>query len=61
MSFVDWFRQLIFGHDPDHPLSESERLAREHVAETGFDVRGDEEREYVGRDFDPDEPRSGRL
>jgi hypothetical protein len=61
VSFVDWLRQQIFGRDPDHPLSERERLAREHVAETAFDVRGAEEREYVGEDFDPDEPRSGRL
>ena len=61
MSFLDWLRQAIFGRDPDHPLSESERLAREHKAETAFDVRGAEEQEYVGTDFDPDEPRSGRL
>ena len=61
MSFLDWLRQAIFGRDPDHPLSESERLAREHEAETAFDVRGAEEQEYVGTDFDPDEPRSGRL
>jgi hypothetical protein len=61
VSFRDWFRQLIAGRDPDHPLTEQERLAREHVPETAFDVRGAEEREYVGEDFDPDEPRSGRL
>jgi hypothetical protein len=61
MSFGDWLRQLVYGRDPDHALTEEERLAREHTSETAFDVRGAEEREYVGTDFDPDEPRSGRL
>ena len=62
VSFRDWLRQLVYGRDPDHPLTEQERLAREHTAgETAFDVRANEEREYVGTDFDPDEPRSGRL
>lgn len=27
----------------------------------GFDARALLEQDYVGRDFDPDEPRSGRL
>jgi hypothetical protein len=59
MSLLDRIRRLWGGRQPDHPLSEQER--HEHPPETAFDVRGEYEREFVGKDFDPDEPRSGRL
>jgi hypothetical protein len=59
MSLLDRIRRLLRSRDPDHPLSEQER--NEHRPESAFEVRGEYEREFVGRDFDPDEPRSGRL
>ena len=59
MSMLDWLRRLFTGSTPDHPLSESER--HEHPPETAFEVRSRFEQGYVGEDFDPDEPRSGRL
>jgi hypothetical protein len=45
--------------EPDHPLSEEER--HDKPAATTFDERARLEEEFVGDDFDPDEPRSGRL
>jgi hypothetical protein len=59
MSLRDWFRKLFGESGPDHPLSEQER--HEHRPETAFDVRGRFEQNYAGEDFDPDEPRSGRV
>ncbi len=61
MSLIDRIRRLWQGQErePDHPLREQER--HEHQPESAFDVRGHYEREFVGTDFDPDEPRSGRL
>ena len=58
MSWLDRIRHFWRPAKPDHPLSEEER---EQEPQTGFDVRGELEREYVGEDLDPDEPRSGRL
>jgi hypothetical protein len=45
--------------EPDHPLSEAERHGGPEP--TTFDERAQLEQEFVGDDFDPDEPRSGRL
>ena len=59
MSLLDRIRRLWKTSEPDHPLSEEER--NEHLPETSFDMRGAVEQDYVGRDLDPDEPRSGRL
>lgn len=59
MKLLDRIRRLWKTTEPDHPLSEQER--DEHRPETGFDARASLEQDYVGRDFDPDEPRSGRL
>jgi len=56
---LDWFRELITGPPPDHPLSERER--EEPQPSTAWDARARTEQEWVGNDFDPDEPRSGRL
>ncbi|MGZ4257056.1 MAG: hypothetical protein ACXVRE_04755 [Gaiellaceae bacterium] len=60
MSMLDRIRRLWRGSGPDHPLSEQER-ADDQRPETAFEVRGEVERQYIGEDFDPDEPRSGRL
>lgn len=59
MSLLDRIRQLWKTPEPDHPLSEQER--HEHPPETAFDVRASFEQDYVGRDIDPEEPRSGRV
>lgn len=59
MSLLDRIRSLWRPSEPDHPLSKEER--EEHLPETSFDARASIEQDYVGRDFDPDEPRSGRL
>jgi hypothetical protein len=61
MSMLSRIRRFLWGSEPDHPLSEEERQERRERPETTFEVRGEEVREYVGEDFDPDEPRSGRL
>ena len=58
MNILYRIRRLLWGPEPDHPLSEQER---KKPPETAFEVRGEEERELIGEDFDPDEPRSGRL
>jgi hypothetical protein len=58
MSLLDRIRRFWKPDKPDHPLDEQER---HELPQTGFDVRGELEREYVGEDLDPDEPRSGRL
>jgi hypothetical protein len=58
MSLIDSIRRLFKTSEPDHPLSEEER--HEHPPETTFDVRADLEQDFVGRDVDPEEPRSGR-
>jgi hypothetical protein len=58
MNILYRIRRLLWGSEPDHPLSEQER---KKPPETAFEVRGEEERELIGEDFDPDEPRSGRL
>jgi hypothetical protein len=59
MSLLDRIRQLWKSPEPDRPLTEEER--HEHLPETSFDERASLEQDFVGRDFDPDEPRSGRL
>jgi hypothetical protein len=59
MNMLDWIRRLWKPREPDHPLTEQER--HDHPPETSFDVRARTEQELVGDDFDPDEPRSGRL
>jgi hypothetical protein len=59
MSLLDRIRRLLKTPDPDHPLTEEER--EEHLPVTAFDGRASVEQNYVRRDFDPDEPRSGRL
>jgi hypothetical protein len=61
MRFLDRLRRLFSERkpEPDHPLSEAERHDR--PAATTFDERAKLEEEFVGDDFDPDEPRSGRL
>ena len=59
MRFLDWIRELFTGPPPDHPLTEEER--EEPRPSTAFDARARAEQEWVGNDFDPDEPRSGRL
>jgi hypothetical protein len=59
MSLLDRIRRLLKTPEPDHPLTEEER--EEHLPVTAFDGRASVEQSYVGRDFDPDEPRSGRL
>jgi hypothetical protein len=59
MNLFDRIRRLWKTPEPDHALSEKER--EQHLPETSFDVRGSVEQDYAGRDFDPDEPRSGRL
>jgi hypothetical protein len=61
MSLVDWIRRVFSGPDPDHALTDEERHDLEHAPSTAFDQRAQFEQEYVGNDFDPDEPRSGRL
>ena len=58
MSLLDRIRHFWRPAKPDHPLDEEER---QQEPQTGFDVRGELEREFVDEDFDPDEPRSGRL
>jgi hypothetical protein len=58
MSLIDRIRRLFKTSEPDHPLSEAER--HEHPPETSFDVRSSLEQDFVGRDVDPEEPRSGR-
>lgn len=59
MRLLDWIRELITGPLPDHPLTERER--EEPRPATAFDARARAEQKWVGDDFDPDEPRSGRL
>ena len=59
MSLLDRIRRLLKTPEPDHPLTEEER--EEHLPVTAFDGRASIEQNYVRRDFDPDEPRSGRL
>jgi hypothetical protein len=61
MKLGHWIRSLLAGRDPDHPLTDEERRKLEHTSQSGFDARAQFEQEYVGNDFDPDEPRSGRL
>jgi hypothetical protein len=58
MSLIDRIRRLFKTTELDHPLTEEER--HEHPPETTFDVRADLEQDFVGREVDPDEPRSGR-
>ena len=58
MSLMDRIRRLFTTSEPDYPLSEEQR--HEHPPETAFDVRADLEEGFVGRDVDPEEPRSGR-
>jgi hypothetical protein len=60
VSWLDRIRHFWRPPKPDHPLSEQEREGLEQP-QSGFDVRGELEREYVGEDLDPDDPRSGRL
>ncbi|MDP9337097.1 MAG: hypothetical protein M3Q30_27805 [Actinomycetota bacterium] len=43
----------------DHPLTEQER--DEGPPPTAFDARARTGEEFVGDDFDPDEPRAGKL
>jgi hypothetical protein len=58
---LDWIGKLISGPVPDRPLTDAEREHEEPWPETAFDVRARTEQNLVGDDFDPDEPRSGRL
>ncbi|HEX3687133.1 MAG TPA: hypothetical protein VHU60_06085 [Gaiellaceae bacterium] len=58
MSWLERIRNFWRPPKPDHSLSEEERREQ---PQSSFDVRGELEREYVGEDLDPDEPRSGRL
>ena len=58
MSLLDRIRRFWKPSKPDHPLSQQER---HEEPQSAFDVRGELEREYVGEDLDPDEPRSGRV
>jgi hypothetical protein len=44
--------------NPDHPLTEEER--HEHHAVSAWDEVGRAEEQFVGDDFDPDEPRAGK-
>jgi hypothetical protein len=60
VSLLERIRHFWRPPKPDHPLSEQERERLEQP-QSGFDVRGELEREYVGEDLDPDDPRSGRL
>jgi hypothetical protein len=59
MTLLDRIRQLWKSPEPDRPLTEEER--HEHPPETSFDERASLEQDFVGRDIDPDEPRSGRV
>jgi hypothetical protein len=59
MSLLERIRRLLRTPEPDHPLTEEER--EEHLPVTAFDARASFEQDYVGRDIDPDEPRSGRF
>jgi hypothetical protein len=59
MSLLDRIRRLWSTPEPDHPLSEEER--HEHLPETTYDERASLEQDFVGRDIDPEEPRSGRV
>jgi hypothetical protein len=43
----------------DHPLTEQERDADR--PRSGFDERARAAEEFTGDDFDPDEPRAGKL
>ena len=43
----------------DHPLTEQER--DEDRPRSGHDERARAAEDFVGDDFDPDEPRAGRL
>jgi hypothetical protein len=43
----------------DHPLNETER--DEDRPHTGYDERARTAEEFIGRDFDPDDPRAGKL
>ena len=61
MRVLDWIGKLISGPAPDRPLTDAERKHEEPWPETAFDVRARTEQNLVGDDFDPDEPRSGRL
>ena len=58
MRLLDRIRRLLKTPEPDHPLTEEERQG---LPVTAFDVRASLEQDSVGRDVDPDEPRSGRL
>jgi len=58
MSLLDRIRRLLRTPEPDHPLTDEER---EELPVTAFDARASLEQDYVGRDIDPDEPRSGRF
>ena len=58
MSLIDRIRSVFKRPEPDHPLSEEER--DEQQPETTFDAAADLERDFAGRDIDPEEPRSGR-
>jgi hypothetical protein len=60
MSWLDRVRRFWRPPQPDHPLSEEERHELDEP-QSSFGVRAEFEREYAGDDFDPDEPRSGRL
>ena len=60
MSLLDRIRHFWRPAKLDHPLDEPEREEIERP-QSAFDVRADLEQEFVGRDLDPDEPRSGRL
>ena len=59
MTLLDRIRRFWKPPEPDHPLSEEER--QDHPPESGFDERASLEQDFVGRDIDPDEPRSGRV
>jgi hypothetical protein len=59
MNLLDRIRRLWKTSEPDHPLTEEEREDR--PPETAFDVRASFEQDLVGRDIDPEEPRSGRV
>ncbi len=56
---LERLRRLFQGRDPDHPLTDEER--NDQPAETVPDEAARLEENFVGRDLDPDEPRSGRL
>jgi hypothetical protein len=61
VGLLDWNRKLITGASPDRPRPEHEREHEEPWPENAFDVRARTEQNLIGDDFDPGEPRSGRL